>query len=436
MSNSGFIKGLGVGFLYLNGFLSPVMSQTPSAPVNSNNMESVNTPSKVIEYGTQNSLYSVLFSQEISQSIPRNAPLSNALLQEANARLLQRLTGRSTYAQTDEGKTFIAAKKKWLRSFDWLPIRAEGVLVGEQLRLNFDKTLVSQFLEEANIEVWPKIVRPKVLIMGTYVQGGDLMKMTVFPEPSRQIQKLISDARQLGLAVAFPSRAQRWVYPIKPQPNTENLQERLIASQHDYLLSYQVTAKPTGTQTQTYELNWSLYNTSGQLVKDGRLFDANQMQLIGEMLPRVTEHLATITQLTLQQETQLFLNLLQVTDAEQVFFAKEQLQNDFPVITSLHLLELEGELAQFDLSFNGRYHDFLGWLHQNATFTVLNESDVLRQIDVVYSIPVEVDLEDLQQQMMPSDQKRPLKGVEEDLQGDSTTFLDKSVEQQSIEITQ
>lgn len=354
----------------------------------------------VRDYDFTQSLYSLVLSQKLSQSLSKDSPLNSQMISQSNQNLLLRLTGRPSYEITEEGRQFIAQNKKWLKSFDWVPVMQEGVSVGEQLRLNYDPSAVNAAFEMNNIKVWPSVLRPSILVMGTYVQNGSLIKLNQSQVESQAVAPLLEKSKQMGLKLAIPESIDDWVFPVEPEQSLNKIQEWLLASEKDYLLSYKISTRNINSnlnahrmpsENQQYELSWRVFTSSGKEIIKGRAFGDNQAVLIEKMLPMVTARLVDFTETKLQKKAQLYLNLLEVTDAEVLIHAREYLNQELPTIEKLQLSELEGELAQFTLNLKGSYQDFLGWIMQNPSFNVVNESEILRQIDVVYSMPVEVD---------------------------------------------
>ena len=354
----------------------------------------------VQDYDFSKSLYSLVLPVSISQHLAKDAPLNSKLITQSNQDLLLRLTGRPSYAITPAGQKFIAQDKRWLKSFDWVPMMQEGVAVGEQLRLNFDQSIVNSAFEAEQIKLWPAIVRPSILVMGTYVQNGNLIKLNQSQMESQALAPLLEKSERMGVKLAIPVSVENWVFPVEPEQSVDKIQEWLIASEKDYLLSYKLSTRNVNTnfssgrqlaEKQQYEISWRVFANSGKEIIKGRTFGDNQALLIKKMMPMVTARLADLTENKLKKKAQLYLNLLQVSDAELLIHARGHLNQELPTIEKLHLSELEGELAQFTVNLKGTYQDFLGWIQQNPNFEIMNESEILRQIDVIYSMPVEMD---------------------------------------------
>lgn len=349
-------------------------------------------------------LFSVLLPVDISLGQKHDNPITPELLTAASQIMLLRLTGRLASEKLPAGELFIQQAKRWLKSYNWVPVLQDGVKVDEQLQLNFDEPLIQAFFEEQGLKLWPKLLRPKILVMGAMVQQGTVQKLTAAQFKYQSNTSLLPAGEKFALPLSAPVALEPWIYPLNPQKQIGVIQDWLIASQSDYLLTYKVDTQDDnqGTTSQ-YELSWRLFSQAGEDISRGRLFGVDRLELLNEVIPRIMSRLVDVTEKKLTQQAQLRLNLVQVEAAEQLIQAKQTLQQDFPTINTLHLSEVEGDLAQFAVDFNGGFHDFLIWLQKHPSFSVVHESEALHQIDVTYIMPVE-EVEDKAQNSLKTRQ--------------------------------
>lgn len=344
-----------------------------------------------------------LFSIVIPENFPqlsRENPITPELLSFANEALLLRLTGNPSYKLTPAGESFIAQNRRWLKSYNWIAVMQEGVKVDERLKLNFDEKLVSEALQAEKMPVWPVMLRPSLLVMGSVVQQGTLQKISYSQAQFQQNVSLLQAGDQAAVNLSLPQTANDWVYPVDAAQSLGLIQDWLMATRQDYLLSYQLRL-----QDEQKELIWRVFGQDGSEISRGRLLATDTVELLNQMLPQVSLRLVEKTQKTLETQAQLRLNLLKVNDAESLFAAQKQLKQDFPTINQLILSEVEGDLAQFDIDFQGAYSDFLIWLQKHSEFRVVHESEALNQIDVIYMMPAKSEeslLESLESQLNSS----------------------------------
>lgn len=383
-----------------NESIQPGLEQGSVANLEKNNVDTVANPvgNQPLHHTTQSALQTFeveeyapsqpLFSMVLPRTSKQGFELSDEVLTKSTQQLLLRITGQPGIEKTDYGQNFINNGRKWLKSYDRVPVLSEGVTVGEQMRLNFNQTLVEKALSQNHVQIWPEALRPNIVLMGTLVQQGSLLKLNQTHRDREVLQSLLIKADQLAIPVNVPQSTSDWVYPVEPKQNSEKIQEWLLSTQTDFLLSYKLVAN-SGSSAAKYELSWRLFSPSATQLLKGRLFGESQQQLVERMMPLLSARLVDLTQSKLKRKSQLYLNLLEITQPEQLIQARVQIQEELPTLEKLHLSELDGNLAQFVIDLKGDYQDFLLWIEQMPNFSVMNASEILHQIDVVYTMPSE-----------------------------------------------
>lgn len=386
------IKRCGIGALLLLGSILtlPAMAESSSnpAPADLKSSSSVSKGTSVQDHQIHslNQQAKNFFSVDLPQEASAQASdkISDEQVRQAMTELLVRITGQPVLLKNPIGQQFLAKGRSWLSSYNRVPVLQEGVKVGEKLRLNFDAKNVQMALSEIDFEVWPMALRPKTLVMGTLVQRGSLQKLDFASSQFRNDASIMTPAEKYALPISLPIKNDAWVFPVNPENNLTQIQELLLATDQNYLLSYKLVTNPDAN-----ELSWRVFAESGSVIAKGRLLGLDKQALLDQMVGLVMSRYVDLTRKKLLVQDRLRVNLLGVTDAQSLLEAKQSLQENLPTVTHFQLTEIEGSLAQFDIAFQGAYQDFLVWIQQSQTFEIVNESEALRQVDVNYIMPPE-----------------------------------------------
>lgn len=347
-------------------------------------------PLPEVEAITAKNLYQVELADIKERS---NAALSEAelipLSEKGMKKLLVRLTGKHALLQSPRTALLLTKARNWLRSYSYVPIVQEGVMVGQKLRLYFDEVALKAALAEEQIKIWPLNLRPRLLLMGTLVENSSVTKLDQEALQYRVDINLRQQFADMALTVETPQGTSPWIYPMNPANNIGALQDLLVQTDLDKLLSYKLVKRADG-----YELSWYLFSENGTVLAKGKAEDTRRNNLMNDMVNLVLSRLVELNREVLEINDQVVINLTNINDLKSIEQAKTQLQENLPTLTELRLVSVKEHLAQLEIAFRGDYSNLMQWLANLPQFKVLRSSEMLRQIDVNF-IYVEPKVEQL-----------------------------------------
>ncbi|QKI89460.1 DUF2066 domain-containing protein [Thiomicrorhabdus xiamenensis] len=313
-------------------------------------------------------------------------PVLNQLAEEGMRLLLVRLTGKRSLLSSPRTESLLSNSRRWLKSYAYVPVMQEGVKVGLKIRLKYDEVLLKQALAEMQIKVWPLNLRPKLLVMGTLVESNTITKLDQEALGYRVDINLQDYAEQLALPVSWPQETMPWIYPINPVNNITPLQDVLVQSDQNNLLSFKLVRRE-----QEYELSWHLFADNGSILAKGKTLDSDRQTLLHNMLDMVAARLVEVNRQILDSRDQISINLSNIGDIKSLQQAKTQLQQALPTVTEIKLVTVEQDSARLEVAYRGDYANFIGWLERLSQFSITSSSEMLRQIDMrfQYVEPVE-----------------------------------------------
>ena len=226
-----------------------VASSAVQTPISESNLPA---PPPEVTPITEINLYQVeLADISNSNSVALNETQLVQLSEAGMKKLLVRLTGKSVLLDSPRTEFLLSNARNWLRTYSYVPIVQEGVQVGQKLRLKFDEMAIKAALAQAQIKIWPLNLRPELLLMGTLIENGSVTKLdqeTLQYRIDVNLRYLFAD---MALRVQTPQSSTPWIYPMNPANNIGALQDLLVQSDLDKLLSYKLVKRDD-----SYELSW------------------------------------------------------------------------------------------------------------------------------------------------------------------------------------
>ncbi|CAN8140354.1 hypothetical protein THIOSC13_1870002 [uncultured Thiomicrorhabdus sp.] len=283
---------------------------------------------------TEINLYQVeLADISNSNSVALNETQLVQLSEAGMKKLLVRLTGKSVLLDSPRTEFLLSNARNWLRTYSYVPIVQEGVQVGQKLRLKFDEVAIKAALAQAQIKIWPLNLRPELLLMGTLVENSSVTKLdqeTLQYRIDINLRYLFAD---MALRVQTPQSSTPWIYPMNPANNIGALQDLLVQSDLDKLLSYKLVKRDD-----SYELSWYLFSENGSVLAKGKAENASRSQLMDDMVALVMARLVELNREVLEINDQVIINLTNISDLKSIQQAMAVLQGNMPTLTELNLV--------------------------------------------------------------------------------------------------
>jgi len=296
--------------------------------------------------------------------------------------LLVRLTGDKAILETDEGKNFIKSAKSWLRSYYFDARKEEGVTIGQNLVLDFDRQRLLKKFQSAQIQIWPQSERPATMLMGSFLQAGTLMKLNAETLSYRPDIDYRYYPTLLALPYSIAEDVNSWIYPVGreqvPPQVSQRIQEMLIQADQDYLLSFQAEQK-TG---QVVKLYWKLFDKAGNAL-GAAMIEGKQFQpLIQTMFNRMMGAYSYSYRQNADILNVANVMVDQLTSAQQLIEIEAFLKSQKPTVHQVFLQEIEKTKASFEVIYQGRYADFLKVITQIESSVLVDESAITGDINL------------------------------------------------------
>ncbi len=285
--------------------------------------------------------------------------------------LLMRLTGQARLVNSTLGQRYISQAKGWLANYNIKPRYEDGVVVGKNIQFNFDSARLKKAFAKQNIKMWPQGLRPKTLVMGVFIQQGRLQKLTSEILDYRIDVDFRSHPESLALPYTLPDNTNNWVFPVDPSQNRSVIQEQLLASGQQNLLSFKLTAKGSGQ----YELAWYLFNLSGVTLQQNSVAGGDRQTLFKQMFSEVMQTYVKLGAVKRVLKNHVLLNVNQIASGDLVNRLEEEIRAQQPLVRDVNLVLLKAGSVQFDIEYQGELLGLIGWLRNWPMVTYIGEAE-------------------------------------------------------------
>lgn len=292
--------------------------------------------------------------------------------------LLLRLTGDPGVVNSPEGQAFVRQARSWLSRYYFEPRQEQGVTVGQNLYLVFDRARLLHAFQELGMVLWPSADRPQTLVMGSLLEGGIRTPLTQENLGYRPDVAFGHHAQSLALPVVVPSSASGWPPPLDDGLQAQTVQTHLSAAASDYLLSFQVERLAGGA----YELHWQLYNALGQSVLQARLENRTVTPLFESMFQQLMQTYSYPYRQSAKMQGLLTLGVQKLSSAEQLIEVENYLKTQQPTLHQVFLQGVGGQRAQWQLVYQGRYQDVVRILSRIEGSELLEEDALSAQVEL------------------------------------------------------
>ncbi len=292
-------------------------------------------------------------TEESQVHLTKKKLFNQALAKAARVELIK-LSGRLDIVKTEAALAFLKYPRGYLKSYQYLAVKNEGVVIGQKLLFQFDKKQIYSYFQQNNLVIWPMTERPVTLVYGSQKIEDSVIKIS-----EQNIQELIrlnyqDAAVRLSLPIVIPTNLEPWVFPDKQNPFL-NFQGLLESQQANYVMTFQEDLNSKGEKF----FAWKLYDLAGEMVKSGS--SSNISALIN-----LRDVFATLLQLysTDYREQADFLNSVVVTveginTFERFNQTEKILKKLKPLIHQVRLIKLDHGAAVFELVYQGEHQNFL-----------------------------------------------------------------------------
>jgi len=306
----------------------------------------------------------------------------NALLsqkaQQGMRTLLMRLTGQKRLVDSKVGQDFIQHADSWLASYNFKARQEDGVTVGQNVELNFDEAGLKKTFTERHIKLWSAFERPKTLVMGSFVQQGQLVKLNTEILDYRVDVDYRDYPKTLGLPVSVPDDNSNWIYPVDPEHGYARIQEVLLTSSQQNLLSFKLLAKGKGE----YDLSWYLFNVSGKTLASGDDVGTDRQLLMQQMFDSVMQQYVKLAAVKNIRKNYILINVNNLSYADQVNQLEQDLKSQQPMIRTAKLVSLSAGKAKFDIEYQGDVQSVLDWLKNWNKVQFIDLSEGTQEIEL------------------------------------------------------
>ncbi|MGM0540947.1 MAG: DUF2066 domain-containing protein [Pseudomonadota bacterium] len=292
--------------------------------------------------------------------------------------LLVKITGQKSFLGSAVAKGYLKSPKYWLESYHIKPRTEEGVQVGQDIVLQFSAARLNAAFKNHRISIWPLEQRPKTLVMGSFLQKGELLKLTQDKMHYRVDIEFRDYPLQMALPISLPVSEDLWVFPVSPERSNSTISEVLLTTDHDYLLSFKLQALADSK----YELSWYLFAPSGVVFAKGERRGAHQQPLLESMFEQVMQRYALFTEKHYSEAQEITLNVSNIVNTGQIRILEAQLKANQPMIKSARLLSIQSGLAQYRIEYQGDYQQIVDWIRQWQLTDFISQSQNLHQVDV------------------------------------------------------
>ncbi|MDG6773279.1 DUF2066 domain-containing protein [Thiomicrorhabdus sp. ZW0627] len=305
-------------------------------------------------------------------------PNLNAKIHQGMRDLLVRLTGDGGILQTDDGRDFVNQAKAWLSSYHFAPRKEEGVVVGQNLVLEFDRQRLLEVFQRNSILIWPSSERPTTLVMGSFIEAGSVLKLNPEALSYRPDIEFRSYPKLLALPLQFPTYTSDWLQPQAGQLSAEQIQQSLGQFDSQYLLMFELSGQPE----RDYSLTWRVYGQNGEEYLSGSNHGNRVQPLMNSMFDRMMASYSYGYRQSASMMGVAVLGMDQLASAEQLIDVENFLKSQKPAIHQVSLQAVKGSRAEFEVVYQGRYDDVLQIFKRIENSKLVDESALTGKVEM------------------------------------------------------
>lgn len=272
----------------------------------------------------------------------------------ATETLLVRLTGNPDVVVHPVARQLIAQPRASVRNYQLVNRQVEGVVLGQDVRVEFNSTRIISQLQQAEIAIWPQVQRPQILVVGDWLQRGlraDFSHEGFGFRPDLDFRSY-PDAIGLPQQYLESSTAYRVnnLIPVPAKLSIEqlrDLQRNFESTSHLLTVSAQVVGDVVQVRGQFYEL------ATGELLWEQVALGEEFHDLVQEIFQRVLREESARYYATLDLVTELWVEIDEIPNAQMLTDFERTLAGNRLIFEQVRLIQIDGRAASFGVRYRG-----------------------------------------------------------------------------------
>lgn len=268
--------------------------------------------------------------------------------------LLVRLTGNPDIVLHPVARQLINQPRAWVRNYQLVNRQADGVVLGQDVRVEFNNLRIINQLQQAEIPIWPQVQRPKIVVVGDWLQRGlraDFSQEGLEFRPDLDFRAYPTSIglTQYYLQSGTDYRANNLIpVPALIAPaQIQALQSKFDSTTHLLTLSAQVVGEVVQLRGQFYHL------TSGELLWEQVVLGEQFLVLVDELFEKILREESASYYATLDRVTELWVEVDQIPDAQMLNQLEQALIGNRLIFEQVRLIQIDGRAASFVVRYRG-----------------------------------------------------------------------------------
>lgn len=315
-------------------------------------------------------LFEVRLVQQADETEEKQ-PFNKLLLKAIRIELL-RLTGAKDILSQPEAETFVKQPKKWLKNYRYEPMMMDGVKVGNYVVFQFDRQRFYQYFQKQGLLIWPLENRPTTLVMGSRKLAGSLVKLDETSLSYLPTLDYRDIAQQLGLPIEMGDTGKRWIYPSNQKENplvVDSLQTQTAR----YVLTFQVEPLASGKD----RVAWQLFNRNGVMMQQGLNSQGSAKSALNKIFLRLMDTYSKTYREQAQFLGSLTLDIQSLDGIDSLLQIEKGLNQQKPLIHQARLASMNGQTAQFEITYQGDYPKVIRRIAQQPGLVIVDDNAVI-----------------------------------------------------------
>jgi hypothetical protein len=272
----------------------------------------------------------------------------------ATEALLVRLTGNLDVVAHPIARQLMAQPRALVRNYQLVNRQVDGVVLGQDIRVEFNSTRVISQLQQAEIPIWPLVQRPQILVVGDWLQRGLRAELSKEGFGFRPDLDFRSYPDVIGLPQQYLEGLTAYqinnLVPVPAKLSIEqlrDLQRNFESTSHLLVLSAQVVGDVVQVRGQFYEL------ATGDLLWEQVALGEEFHDLVREVFQRILRDESARYYATLDLVTELWVQIDEIPDAQMLNDFEGTLAGNRLVFEQVRLIQIDGRAASFGVRYRG-----------------------------------------------------------------------------------
>ncbi|SFR58582.1 DUF2066 domain-containing protein [Thiomicrospira sp. ALE5] len=273
---------------------------------------------------------------------------------EAIKVLSVRLSGNPEITVHPAVQALIQQPRSWVRNYQLVNRQVDGVVLGQNVRVEFNSARVIEQLQQATIPVWPESERPTILVLGDWLQSGLRADFSAEGLSFRPDLDFRGYPDMIGLPQIYLRDTNTYssleLVPVPSNLNQRQLQQlktQFQSASHVLVLSAQVVGEVVQVRGQFYDL------LTGQLVWSELALGDTLQSLIEDQFDRVLREESARYYASIDLMSEFWLEINDIPDAKTLTSFEQQLAQSRLIFDQIRLIQVEGRAASFVIRYRG-----------------------------------------------------------------------------------